>query len=405
MFCGLTDWNQQMYMRTYPCMFCPKEFTYLRLRVVQKIFGQIVSAVRWLHSKEICHLDLSLENVVIQNNNVLDPQIQLVDFGVAVDFGDERESQTSVDLTKTEELLNSERDSSDKRYRYRENVGKPGYKAFEVRMSDEARRKVRLQEVSSRRALAMKQIRMNQNPAKNDELLTEITMCDLLLNYVMNETYDPFAADVWSLGVILFLLLFCRYPFRHADLDDELFVVILQDRLLLWLIEQKALCWVTVETFDILNQMLKPEYARIDIERLSCHPFCGFASATAADVHGGHASTNTESSTQTATSSVTPNTNETTKLQPVPLAEHYSEQLKLGETTIPPIHKKEAAEAQASQMFVVQNCSALKNSLHGQLEHNKLLFDHSVDEYDPVVVKSSNTILITLGGKKKKATK
>ncbi|ETO25274.1 hypothetical protein RFI_11858 [Reticulomyxa filosa] len=262
-----TDWNQQAWMRAYPYTYCPKDCMYLRLRVIQKIFAQVVSAVEWLHSKNISHLDLSLENILVQNENVFDPQIQIIDFGVGVDFGELDDESGKEDVIEK---------GRSKRRRWNANVGKPGYKAFEVRMSDSNRRKVRLTEISSKRAAAIKQIQGNQAQAqsKTGELITEIAICDMLLNYVIDKTYDPFKADIWSMGVILFLLLFCRYPFHHADLDDSLFQIILQDKLLFWFMQQKALCWITAETFDVLNQMLKPEFLRIDMDRLFLHPFC-----------------------------------------------------------------------------------------------------------------------------------
>ncbi|ETO03987.1 hypothetical protein RFI_33415, partial [Reticulomyxa filosa] len=70
----------------HPLLFCPNEQMYLRLQVVQKIFVQLVGAVKWLHTKKICHLDLSLENILIRNDDIFDPQVQIIDFGVSVDF-------------------------------------------------------------------------------------------------------------------------------------------------------------------------------------------------------------------------------------------------------------------------------------------------------------------------------
>ncbi|ETO26706.1 hypothetical protein RFI_10428, partial [Reticulomyxa filosa] len=171
------------------------------------------------------------------------------------------------------------------------NVGKPGYKAFEVRMSDEKRRKLRIAEIWSKRNELTTSSKLqaalsrhcplpqqpyssphNNNNNNNNNCSRyhdysqrnpseDIAMYDMLLKEVIHDTYDPFKADVWTLGIILYLLLFCRYPFRHADLDDELFVV-------------KLLCWITLDIFNVLNQIFKPELLRIDADRLLCHPFC-----------------------------------------------------------------------------------------------------------------------------------
>ncbi|ETO06026.1 death-associated protein kinase 1, partial [Reticulomyxa filosa] len=299
----LLDSRQQLIISANPFAYCPKEDTYLRLQMVQHIFGQIVSTVAWLHSKRICHLDLSLENVLIRNEDIFHPQIQIIDFGVSVDFSnnndsnhneeeeEEQKSNANTNTNANNGVINDSMRTRQKRdstfdmncdkhgdVRHCENVGKPGYKAFEVRMSDETRRKVRIAEVSAKRAqllLACMQMQQQQCGV-SASLEVVIHMYDMLLRDGIKDSYDPFKADIWTLGVILYLLLFCRYPFRHADLDDDMFLVILQKRLLQYLLEQKALCWITFETFDILNQMLQPEFARINIAQLSMHPFCSF---------------------------------------------------------------------------------------------------------------------------------
>ncbi|ETO35769.1 hypothetical protein RFI_01289 [Reticulomyxa filosa] len=297
--------RQQLVMSANPFAYCPKEDTYLRLQMIQHVFGQIVSTVAWLHSKHICHLDLSLENVLIRNEDIFHPQIQIIDFGVSIDFSnnndsnhnegeEERQEQESNANTNTSANTNansgmigsSNAETRRKRksifemncdkhgnIRHCENVGKPGYKAFEVRMSDETRRKMRVAEISEKRAqLLLARTQVQQQHGANESMEMVIHMYDMLLRDGIKDSYNPFKADIWTLGVILYLLLFCRYPFRHADLDDDMFLVILQKRLLQYLLEQKALCWITFETFDVLNQMLQPEFTRINTTQLSVHP-------------------------------------------------------------------------------------------------------------------------------------
>lgn len=49
-----------------------------------KIFLQICTTVMALHRQGICHLDLSLENILLVN--VKDPEIRIIDFGVSQKF-------------------------------------------------------------------------------------------------------------------------------------------------------------------------------------------------------------------------------------------------------------------------------------------------------------------------------
>ena len=51
---------------------------------MRKVFYQIASSIKWLHSKQVCHLDISLENALIDNED----NIKIIDFGLAKYFND-----------------------------------------------------------------------------------------------------------------------------------------------------------------------------------------------------------------------------------------------------------------------------------------------------------------------------
>jgi calcium-dependent protein kinase len=48
-----------------------------------KIIKQILSAIRYLHDKNIVHRDLKLENILFENKNAKDLNIKLIDFGLS----------------------------------------------------------------------------------------------------------------------------------------------------------------------------------------------------------------------------------------------------------------------------------------------------------------------------------
>ena len=110
--------------------------------LVKAIFGQIVSAVAYMHSKWVAHRDLKLENILINQN---EKQIKLIDFGFAT-------------KCKKGEKLST-------------HCGTPHY--------------------------------MDPDLAKK-------------------ESYYGHAADVWALGVILFMLLTGRLPF-FAEFEQDLY--------------------------------------------------------------------------------------------------------------------------------------------------------------------------------------
>ena len=62
--------------------------------IVQYLMKQIVSAIKYIHNKNIIHRDLKLENILVnfnseedkKNINMLKSKIKLIDFGFAIDI-------------------------------------------------------------------------------------------------------------------------------------------------------------------------------------------------------------------------------------------------------------------------------------------------------------------------------
>jgi len=51
--------------------------------MAQHIFKQIVESINYCHQKDICHRDLKLENILVDENNV----VKLIDFGFSSECG------------------------------------------------------------------------------------------------------------------------------------------------------------------------------------------------------------------------------------------------------------------------------------------------------------------------------
>ena len=114
---------------------------YLEEKRALKIFMQIVKAIEYCQSKNICHRDIKLENILTLKNDI----IKLIDFGFAV--------KTNKETFQT--LL----------------CGSPSYMAPEI---------------------------------------------------VKKEKYIAQYSDIWSLGVLLYSMLFGRFPFKGKT-QEELF--------------------------------------------------------------------------------------------------------------------------------------------------------------------------------------
>lgn len=91
------------------------------------------------------------------------------------------------------------------------------------------------------------------------------------------EKYNPFTADIWSLGICLFAMLFSCLPFGAATTDDDNFVAFLAELKSgeLTIIDKYAEdAGISAEARDVLKECLHPDPdQRIDLIRLNAHPW------------------------------------------------------------------------------------------------------------------------------------
>jgi len=162
--------------------------------MVQHLFRQLVAGVQWMHSKRVCHLDLSLENVLLNEAGV----VKIIDFGVCKLYKpDNTEFRTPKGF-----------------------VGKIGYCAPEVYYGKE---------------------------------------------------FDGRKADVWSLGVILFVLLVGSPPYKQPCNSDNATRLLLEGGL------GKLLeAWnrpIPLEAQDLLQRIFQLEPDRMTMEAVVAHPW------------------------------------------------------------------------------------------------------------------------------------
>eukprot|EP00485_Elphidium_margaritaceum_P014194 CAMPEP_0202733614 /NCGR_PEP_ID=MMETSP1385-20130828/188259_1 /ASSEMBLY_ACC=CAM_ASM_000861 /TAXON_ID=933848 /ORGANISM="Elphidium margaritaceum" /LENGTH=604 /DNA_ID=CAMNT_0049399953 /DNA_START=107 /DNA_END=1921 /DNA_ORIENTATION=+ len=183
------------------------------LKFVKYLFYQLASALHWLHhTMHCCHLDISLENITVQNGNFVvlpngecsvDPEIKIkfIDFGLAEFFN-------PLDAFQCVKYC-----------------GKTAYKCPEV--------------------------------------------------YRQKMVFDARKADIWSLGVVLFCMAVGSPPYMKPSNSDPAFYYFIKtaniDRLLIqW---NRGYC-VTTKMLNLMHQMLRVDAGkRSSVEDVMTHPW------------------------------------------------------------------------------------------------------------------------------------
>jgi len=129
----------------------------------RRIFMNIIRAVQSIHRKRIVHLDLKLENIMINKHN----EVKIIDFGLC-ELLDNPWTKLSSAISQASSPSSSSACSPVKLTKY---VGSIDYAAPEV---------------------------------------------------VHKKPYDGYLADSWNLGVVLYILLQAKYPFQHPRLSHSL---------------------------------------------------------------------------------------------------------------------------------------------------------------------------------------
>ena len=85
--------------------------------------------------------------------------------------------------------------------------------------------------------------------------------------------YDPFKADIFALGVILFCLVYGCTPFRKAVRSDPLYELVRQDRLSTIIDTWGFSSKISPSGVHLIQQMLRPANMRISLDEVLNHPF------------------------------------------------------------------------------------------------------------------------------------
>ena len=252
------------------------------IEMARRYFRQLVSAVLFLHTNGIVHLDLAPENVLLMGWGITSPttiekptrinnaddDVKLCDFGL---------SQLLIPLQSPPSPMS------------------PMSSMTPVSpVSSSSTEEKKINDLASTQEGPQQQQQQHYHPIvkqggrfgyRAPEIYSEE-------NKLANESdtpYDGRAVDVWALGVILFTMYFGCPPWRIPHDSDNRYKRIVHDRQLVRLINAWKLPSVTPELEDLLGGIfvLDPS-KRLTIVEIAAHPFVtglGSGSSTTATVH------------------------------------------------------------------------------------------------------------------------
>ena len=186
-------------------------------KVLKIIFKQMIECIEYVHSQNICHMDISLENFLINDLDVYysrngklkfccdNIQVKLCDFGLAERF----RPKLTVD-PRTDDSIP---DFQSNKY-----CGKMNYKSPEV---------------------AHKKRRFN---AKSN--------------------------DIWCLGVCLFMMIIGSAPWHKTHKTDKCFMKIMNGQMINLLTMWKRIDYINKEQLSLIQSIFEYENKRCDMEQI-----------------------------------------------------------------------------------------------------------------------------------------
>eukprot|EP01083_Nonionella_stella_P015107 42269_1 len=180
--------------------------------VIKVIFKQLLQSIAFIHSKNVCHNDISLENVLINDVQIVahggeegtiyfktdQIQIKLCDFGLA-------ESHNNPECLSNK------------------HCGKRQYKSPEI--------------------------------------------------YDIHKRFDGKKNDIWAIGVCLFILAFGYPPWNVPHLTDDLFVLMTSGRMMDVLRSWGLSAYIDLPMIDLLQSVFEYEADRISVSQMTQHNY------------------------------------------------------------------------------------------------------------------------------------
>ena len=198
-------------------------------KCVKVIFKQIIDTIYYLHSKNICHFDISLENILINDVDVVRDlknmgkitfctesiKIKIIDFGLA-------------------EYFKKDDDDKDK-----EGSGSGGNK-----------------NTTQKCVSFMSSKYCGKENYKSPEIVAK------------NKLFDAKANDIWCAGVCLFMMVIGSAPWNKASNNDNSFTAIINNQMVSLIDHWDRLEYININILSILTMIFKYENKRCSINEI-----------------------------------------------------------------------------------------------------------------------------------------
>ena len=203
----------------------------------RKAFKQICYAIKAIHSRGITHLDLSLENICLSPNG----HCSIIDFGVA-----------AVHPSVQQYVL----------YNHNHNNNHSSIASYQLLSCENSSDITRFHCIGRSSGVC--------KPGKLGYMSPELWS---------GQSYDAYACDIWSIGVILYTMTTGRAPFNKPDPTDVWFNKITSGQ---WLHElnteqidrpQEIYSHLSPQCLDLMSNILCYQSTRLNIDQILQHPW------------------------------------------------------------------------------------------------------------------------------------
>lgn len=214
--------------------------------VTRYLFAPTVEALVYLHSLDIAHRDIKIENILLDQDYVP----KLTDFSYSCFLSDARSQGAPNQAEQSNKTLSRLLKSSPLHPQKLRNQQQPQVQPVQ----QQAQPQIQQQQQPQQQQQQSQQQRRDHSIRLNDTFCG--TLPYLSPEMIRKSPYDPRKTDTWSLGVCLYVLLNDRLPFPFNDIKDMVRRQLTRD------FKFRANVDVSISCHDLVERLLEPDFGK-----------------------------------------------------------------------------------------------------------------------------------------------